>query len=125
MNEAHTDLRGSDVLANERTFLAYVRTALAMIGFGFVIARFGLFVEEIAAVAHLRVTAPHLSTSFGIVMALFGVTVAGIGVVRYVATADALRRGEVRALPYALAYGFSVAIVAVGLIVALLLLAYR
>ena len=33
--------------ANERTFLAWLRTSLALIGFGFVIARFGLFLREL------------------------------------------------------------------------------
>jgi uncharacterized membrane protein YidH (DUF202 family) len=45
-------LRATDALANERTYLAYVRTALAFIGFGFVIARFSLFTREFAAFAH-------------------------------------------------------------------------
>jgi len=31
-------VRATDALANERTYLAYVRTALAFIAFGFVIA---------------------------------------------------------------------------------------
>ncbi len=33
--------------ANERTFLAWLRTAIALIGFGFAIARFGLFLSQI------------------------------------------------------------------------------
>jgi len=34
-------------LANERTFLAWVRTCIALIGLGFIIAKFGLFIEEL------------------------------------------------------------------------------
>lgn len=37
-----------DHLANERTFLAWVRTALGLIGLGFVLARMGLFLRQIA-----------------------------------------------------------------------------
>jgi putative membrane protein len=33
--------------ANERTFLAWLRTSIALIGFGFAIARFGLFLHEL------------------------------------------------------------------------------
>ena len=33
-------------MANERTFLAWIRTYIALIGLGFIIAKFGLFVEE-------------------------------------------------------------------------------
>jgi putative membrane protein len=38
----------TDHLANERTFLAWVRTALGLIGLGFVLARMGLFLRQIA-----------------------------------------------------------------------------
>lgn len=41
----------SDHLANERTFLAWVRTALGLIGLGFVLARMGLFLRQIALTA--------------------------------------------------------------------------
>lgn len=37
-------------LANERTFLAWVRTCIALIGLGFIIAKFGLFIEELKLV---------------------------------------------------------------------------
>jgi putative membrane protein len=42
-------IRGySDHAANERTFLAWVRTGIAVIAFGFVIERFNLFVLAVA-----------------------------------------------------------------------------
>jgi putative membrane protein len=40
--------RYSDHAANERTFLAWVRTAIAMMAFGFVIERFDLFLQVAA-----------------------------------------------------------------------------
>jgi putative membrane protein len=43
----------SDHAANERTFLAWLRTGIAVIAFGFVIERFNLFV-----LAMFRATAP-------------------------------------------------------------------
>lgn len=43
-------IRGySDHAANERTFLAWVRTGMAVIAFGFVIEKFNLFVLTMAA----------------------------------------------------------------------------
>jgi putative membrane protein len=38
----------SDHAANERTFLAWVRTGVAVIAFGFVVEKFNLFLVEIA-----------------------------------------------------------------------------
>jgi putative membrane protein len=39
----------SDHAANERTFLAWVRTGIAVIAFGFLIEKFNLFVLTIAS----------------------------------------------------------------------------
>ncbi|WP_312902947.1 YidH family protein [Chryseobacterium taichungense] len=47
----------SDHLANERTFLAWVRTAIAMMGFGFILVKFSIFLKEISLVSeHNRFT---------------------------------------------------------------------
>src|SRR5438270_681550 len=39
-----------DHLANERTFLAWVRTALGLVGIGFVLARMGVFLRQLSMV---------------------------------------------------------------------------
>ncbi|HMK91244.1 MAG TPA: DUF202 domain-containing protein, partial [Methylocystis sp.] len=44
----------SDHAANERTFLAWVRTGIAIIALGFVIERFNLFLATIAATVALE-----------------------------------------------------------------------
>jgi putative membrane protein len=51
--------RYSDHAANERTFLAWVRTAIAVMAFGFVIERFDLFLQLAAPQLALRQAAPH------------------------------------------------------------------
>ena len=38
----------SDHLANERTFLAWIRTSIGIIAFGFVVVKFTLFIKQIA-----------------------------------------------------------------------------
>lgn len=40
-----------DLLAAERTLLAWIRTGIALMGFGFIVARFGLLLHELARVA--------------------------------------------------------------------------
>src|SRR5690242_14106289 len=47
MAEKHFDPK--DHLANERTFLAWIRTNLGIMAFGFVIERFSLFSRQIAS----------------------------------------------------------------------------
>ena len=45
-------IRGySDHAANERTFLAWIRTGIAVIAFGFVVEKFNLFLRTIAGVS--------------------------------------------------------------------------
>ena len=41
--------RYSDHAANERTFLAWVRTAIAVMAFGFIIEKFDLFIKFAAS----------------------------------------------------------------------------
>ncbi|SIO66815.1 putative membrane protein [Singulisphaera sp. GP187] len=48
---ADASSRTRDHLANERTFLAWIRTSLGLIGLGFVIARMGLLLRQLALVS--------------------------------------------------------------------------
>jgi len=115
---ATSEVRATDALANERTFLAYVRTALAFIGFGFVIARFSLFLHEAAVEMHTNVTSTGLSGAFGALMALAGVACAAYGGYRFVVSARALRAGVVVPLSDTAALIGAGVIVVIGLVVA-------
>ncbi len=68
--------RTTDHLANERTFLAWVRTALALIGLGFVLARMGLFLRQLAVVGGANVpNGAHAGREFvvtGVVFLILG-----------------------------------------------------
>lgn len=120
-----TPVRATDTLANERTYLAYVRTALAFIAFGFVIARFSLFAREFETLVHARGIGEGVSTGFGTAMALFGILVALLGAWRYDATDRGLREGKVLALSGVSGYIISIFVAAVGGVVAFALLSYR
>jgi len=68
------DLR--DLLAAERTFLAWIRTGLALMGFGFVVARFGLFLKQLELIDRAAPEASYgLSLWFGITLIAVGVLV--------------------------------------------------
>jgi putative membrane protein len=111
--------RATDTLANERTFLAYVRTALAFIGFGFVVARFALFEREVSLVAHISIGGTGASTAFGTIMAIAGIATGAYGSLRYALTDRALRRDRISAMPAWVAVVGGVVIAVVGLIVAI------
>jgi putative membrane protein len=49
--------------ANERTFLAWLRTSIALIGFGFAIARFGLFLRELQTSVTSKTSQPTPSSA--------------------------------------------------------------
>lgn len=67
--------RGSagDHLANERTFLAWIRTSLGIIGLGFVMAKFSVWMRQfLATVAPDRVAHSRGGASLPIGLALIG-----------------------------------------------------
>ena len=123
--EQSSPAKASDTLANERTYLAYLRTSLSFIAFGFVIARFALFTREISLIAHLQLPQSGSSLFFGVSMAFFGVLVGLIGAWRYVVTDRALREAQNGALSIWLALSGAVVTALVGIIVAVELLRLR
>ena len=90
------DLRPTDSLANERTFLAYVRTSLSLMAFGFVIARFGLYLRLLPNTEHSKFAPGMASDTLGIIFAAFGCALGALGTWRYWVAAKALERGEYR-----------------------------
>jgi len=71
-----TSRRVTDHLANERTFLAWIRTGLATITFGFVIERFALVVRELdPKTRSLFVLSFHASTLIGVALTALGVII--------------------------------------------------
>jgi putative membrane protein len=47
--ELPDDKKATEHLANERTFLAWVRTSIAIVSLGFVVAKFGIWLRELGA----------------------------------------------------------------------------
>jgi putative membrane protein len=84
----------SDYAANERTFLAWVRTGVAVIAFGFVIEKFNIFVLSLLDAASLdpmqrlqleRLSGP--STHFqGLALIVVGIVLLVVATIRFVRT---------------------------------------
>src|SRR5437588_3307494 len=80
-----------DRLANERTFLAWVRSCIAIMALGFVVARFGLLIRELGPNAP-RPTPLGLSTGFGVALVVCGAVLLILATLRYRATTGAIDR---------------------------------
>lgn len=80
----------ADHAANERTFLAWVRTAIAVMAFGFLVERFDLFLQ-LASPTMAGRTVPLPDQKFGNVVGLslivLGTGMVALAGVRFVATA--------------------------------------
>jgi putative membrane protein len=88
--------RYSDHAANERTFLAWVRTAIAVVAFGFLIERFDLFLRFAARdVAHAAAAAHTNAANFiGILFVIIGLAMFVISAVRFFRTEKAIDAPE-------------------------------
>ena len=80
----------SDHAANERTFLAWVRTSIAITAFGFLVERFDLFLAVVAP-ATLNEKLPLRRSEFGrvagLVLIVAGVVMVVLAAVRFIKTA--------------------------------------
>ena len=71
-------------MANERTFLAWVRTSIAIMAFGFVVEKFALFVKQMGFyLGREAAPTPGYSSIIGIVLVLLGVVMGVLAFVRF------------------------------------------
>jgi len=72
-------------MANERTFLAWIRTSIAVMAFGFVVEKFSLFVKEMAYYLGKEAAAPPrgYSSVIGILLVGLGVLMGVLAFFRY------------------------------------------
>ncbi len=85
--------------ANERTFLAWLRTSIALIGFGFAIARFGIFLRQLQGVVAQPAVPLHpffSSETLGISLVIFGIGIIALAAWRYNQIYWQIERGDYR-----------------------------
>jgi putative membrane protein len=75
--------RARDHLANERTFLAWVRTGVATIVFGFAVGRFSIAIRELLQAQGKQPATPGITAWLGMVATIGGVLLILAGLSRY------------------------------------------
>ena len=93
------DKLATEFLANERTFLAWVRTSIAVISLGFLVGKFGLWLRELALHFDPQAHTPRTGSSLyiGVAMMVFGGLLAILAGRRYHIVNRAIERGDVSA----------------------------
>jgi putative membrane protein len=84
-DEEDTSERLQQYLANQRTFLSWVRTSIALIGLGFAIERFSIFLQQFRLTADPSATGNAASATTYEYSALIGIgmIVVGTGLIIY------------------------------------------
>ncbi|GAB4536074.1 MAG: DUF202 domain-containing protein [Thermodesulfovibrionia bacterium] len=72
-------------MANERTFLAWIRTSIGIMAFGFVVEKFSLFVRQMSYLLGKEVMPPSrgYSSIFGIFLVALGALMGVLAFIRY------------------------------------------
>ena len=91
--------RATEYLANERTFLAWIRTSIAVVSLGFVLARFSVWLREFAIqrTPQLPVQRAGISLPIGVGMMIFGGLLSVLAAWRYHVVNRDIQRGKVTA----------------------------
>lgn len=116
----------ADHLANERTFLAWIRTSVGIMAFGFVVEKFALFVRQMAyvlkntyALGNIPKT-PGYSAVIGVMLVLLGAAIAVFAYVRFRTTAKQIENESYK--PYFLIdFVITAAVLIIGVVLALYL----
>ncbi|MVN21588.1 YidH family protein [Mucilaginibacter arboris] len=85
-NQPLKQANASDHLANERTFLAWIRTSIAIMGFGFVVVKFTLFIRQLSYALgdkNPAIAGKGYSSVIGILLVAVGAILALLAYIRY------------------------------------------
>jgi inner membrane protein YidH len=91
-----TPQRASDHLANERTFLAWVRTSISVIVFGFVVAKFGITLRQFFRFENLDPHETGISLALGVSFMVVGILMAILAIWRYQSTRVQIEQADFR-----------------------------
>jgi putative membrane protein len=121
MNESKIESQGgkgnaSDHLANERTFLAWIRTGIGIMAFGFVVVKFSLFIKQLAVILgdKTAIQPKGYSSITGIILVALGIMTIAFAFLRYRSTEKQLNAGNYAQSGLLLSF-ITISIVGIGL----------
>jgi putative membrane protein len=91
--------RATEYLANERTFLAWIRTSVAVVSLGFVVARFSVWLQELSGDLSRRMEGHRVGISLpvGVLMMILGGLLPLLAAWRYHVVNRDIEHGKVSA----------------------------
>ncbi|MGB3642601.1 MAG: DUF202 domain-containing protein [Rivularia sp. (in: cyanobacteria)] len=99
MANQNRDSRLREHLANERTFLAWLRTSISLIGFGLAIARFSLFLRQLQTTTTRQTVENNSifnSENLGLCLVIVGIIVIALAAWRYNRVFRQIERADYR-----------------------------
>lgn len=85
LNKVIKEQNASEHLANERTFLAWIRTSIGIMAFGFVVVKFSFFIKQLSYLLGKNKSIPGYGNSslIGILLVAVGTVVLLFSFIRY------------------------------------------
>jgi len=110
-------------MANERTFLAWIRTSISIMAFGFVVEKFSLFVKQLSYYLGKEVSppTPGYSSVVGVILVALGAVMGVLAYIRYRSVERQIENDTYAPLPI-LSVLLMLSVLAVGLFLVLYLI---
>ena len=116
------DSHASELLANERTFLAWIRTSVAVLSFGFAIIKFDPWTHRMLEDSGVAPAPTHIGFSIGTLMVIMGGLMSALGAFHYRRTNRQILEDRVEASNWlVLSIAASVVLLSIAVIIYLVL----
>lgn len=110
-----------ELLASERTFLAWIRTSIAVLSFGFAIIKFDVWTRQMLQGSGISPTPTQVASSVGALMVIFAGVMSAMGAVHYRRTNKQILEGKVQVSNWlVLSISASVVVLAIAVIIYLI-----
>jgi putative membrane protein len=106
-----------DHLANERTFLAWVRTSITIVALGFVVAKFGILLREVGR-SHVQSLTARAGAVVGVALVIGGILTAVFAALKFQRIRRDIERSVVVFSP-TLDIALAIVVVVAGIILAI------